>query len=154
MTRLRNQSIALFFLLGACSGMAYADANGPDPGLSGVPGEAGPCANCHGSGASSVNTNGGKLALNTGTTATYVPGEIQHWIVTIADPSAKRWGFQAAAPPVEQHQHRGRRLRFDRLLFAGYLFEFQFPLCTKHDLRRLHNRCASDVRGADTSGNA
>lgn len=96
-TQLHKQSLALFFLLGACSGLAYADANGPDPGLSGVPGEVGTCANCHGSGSGSVNTNGGKVTLNTGASSAYVPGEVQHWIVTIADPSAKRWGFQAAA---------------------------------------------------------
>ncbi len=79
------------------AGLVYADANGPDPGLSGVPGEVGTCANCHSAGASTINTMGGKLSLNTGTASTYTPGEIQHWIITLADPTAKRWGFQATA---------------------------------------------------------
>ena len=95
--RILNQSSALFFLLLVSSTLVYADSNGPDPGLSGVPGEAGTCANCHGSGTSSINSNGGKITLTTGTNSTYVPGEVQHWIVTIADPTARRWGFEAAA---------------------------------------------------------
>lgn len=96
-TIIREQLLFLFLLLGACSAVARADSNGPDPGLSGIPGEVGTCANCHGAGTSSINANGGKLSLNTGAGSTYVPGEIQHWIVTLADPSARRWGFQAAA---------------------------------------------------------
>jgi hypothetical protein len=74
-----------------------ADAAGPNPGLSGVPGEQGNCTACHGSGASSVNTKGGSVAINFGGRRTYVPGQVQHWIVTVTDASAKRWGFQAAA---------------------------------------------------------
>jgi uncharacterized protein (TIGR03437 family) len=75
----------------------YANSGGPDPGYSGVPGEGGTCAACHGSGESSVNTKGGSVSINFGGASTYVPGEVQHWIVTIADSSARRWGFQATA---------------------------------------------------------
>lgn len=92
-----SQSLILPILLGLSSGLAYADATGPDPGLAGVPGEAGTCTNCHGSGPTSINKNGGTLSLSTGTSSSYTPGELQHWILTIADPTAKRWGFQAAA---------------------------------------------------------
>jgi len=72
-----------------------ADANGPDPGLSGVPGEAGTCTQCHGTG--SANTNGGSVSINFGGSNTYVPSVVQHWIVTVTDGSARRWGFQATA---------------------------------------------------------
>src|SRR4051794_30489713 len=75
----------------------FGDVNGPDPGLTSVPGEAGTCTNCHGAGASSVNTGGGGIAVNFGGSQTYVPGIVQHWIVTVSDPSARRWGFQATA---------------------------------------------------------
>lgn len=76
---------------------AWADAAGPNPGLSGVPGEAGTCASCHASGASSINTKGGNVSINFGGSNTYVPGVVQHWIVTVTDSTARRWGFQAAA---------------------------------------------------------
>lgn len=77
--------------------MLWADSTGPDPGLAGVPGEAGTCANCHGSGSSSINTNGGSVTIAFPNGLTYTPGQKQHWVVTIADPSAKRWGFELAA---------------------------------------------------------
>src|SRR5947209_12042673 len=96
-TGLLTQPLSVLLLLGACSALALAESNGPDPGLAGVPGEAGTCASCHGSGTSSSNKNGGSIKLTTGTNSTYSPGELQHWIVTLVDPSARRWGFQAAA---------------------------------------------------------
>ncbi len=89
--------LKLLVLAAVCLGVARADADGPDPGLANVPGEAGTCTNCHGSGASSINKNNGSLKLDTGSSSSYVPGEVQHWIVTISDSSARRWGFQAAA---------------------------------------------------------
>src|SRR5258706_10207518 len=77
--------------------LALADADGPEPGLAGVPGEQGNCTVCHGSGTSSVNKGGGSVQIAFPNGTTYVPGQVQKWIVTIADSSAKRWGFQAAA---------------------------------------------------------
>src|SRR5438552_11114519 len=84
-------------LLFCWAALMFADVNGPDPGVSGIPGEAGTCANCHASGTSSINTKGGSVSLTLPKGTNYVPGEVQHWIVTIADSSARRWGFQAAA---------------------------------------------------------
>ncbi len=95
--KLSSQLFTLSILFGLVSGLAYADAAGPDPGLAGISGEAGTCANCHGAGSAYINKSGGTLSLSTGTSSSYTPGELQHWIVTIADPTAKRWGFQAAA---------------------------------------------------------
>jgi uncharacterized protein (TIGR03437 family) len=73
----------------------HANASGPDPGLAGVPGELGTCARCHGTGA--VNANGGSVSVNFGGSNTYIPAVVQHWVVTVADPSARRWGFEATA---------------------------------------------------------
>ena len=98
MKRTLTQSIFRTLLLGCTAALLlHADANGPDPGLSGVPGEAGNCTSCHGSGSSSVNTKGGSVSIAFPNGNTYVPGEVQHWIVTVSDSSARRWGFQAAA---------------------------------------------------------
>ena len=57
----------------------------------------GACANCHASGASSVNTKGGSVNLALPKGNSYIPGEVQHWVITITDSSARRWGFQTAA---------------------------------------------------------
>src|SRR5262245_2761045 len=80
----------------AFSTLVYANSGGPDPGYAGVPNEAGNCSTCHGSTAS-VNTNGGSVVVNFPKGQTYVPGEVQRWIVTVTDSSARRWGFQASA---------------------------------------------------------
>src|SRR3954452_11658770 len=72
----------------------YADVNGPDPGLSGVPGEVGTCVRCHGTG--QANSNGGSVTIQFAGGA-YVPSVVQHWVVKVADASARRWGFQATA---------------------------------------------------------
>src|SRR4051794_22539520 len=50
-------------LLGAIPVLIFADATGPDPGLAGVPNEAGTCAACHASGTSSINTKGGSVTV-------------------------------------------------------------------------------------------
>src|SRR5262249_50827493 len=93
----RTTLTQIILLSCAAARLLHADANGPDPGLAGVPNEVGNCTNCHASGASSVNTKGGSVALPLPKGNTYVPGEVQHWIVTITDSSARRWGYQAAA---------------------------------------------------------
>jgi uncharacterized protein (TIGR03437 family) len=93
----RRMIARTLLLLSVFSVGLYADASGPDPGLSGVPGEVGNCTNCHGAGASSVNKNGGSVSIAFPKGQSYIPGEVQHWIVTVTDSSARRWGFQAAA---------------------------------------------------------
>src|SRR3954451_12182907 len=84
-------------LLGAIPVLIFADATGPEPGLSGVPNEAGTCAACHASGTSSINTKGGSVTVALPNGNTYVPGQVQHLVVTVADPTARRWGFQLTA---------------------------------------------------------
>src|SRR5690242_17829509 len=77
--------------------LLLADATGPEPGYAGVPGELGTCAACHGSGSSSVNTKGGSVSIAFPNGLTYTPGQKQHWVVTVADSTARRWGFEATA---------------------------------------------------------
>jgi uncharacterized protein (TIGR03437 family) len=84
-------------LLAAIPVLIYANSSGPDPGLAGVPNELGTCAACHGSGTSSINTKGGSVTLTLPNGNTYAPGQVQHLVVTVADPTARRWGFQMTA---------------------------------------------------------
>jgi len=77
--------------------LIYADSSGADPGLAGVPGEAGTCAVCHASGTSAINTQGGSVKVDLPSGNTYSPGQVQHLVVTVTDPTARRWGFQLAA---------------------------------------------------------
>jgi uncharacterized protein (TIGR03437 family) len=84
-------------VLAAIPVLIYADANGPDPGLTGAPNEAGTCTACHGSGASSINTKGGSVTVAFPNGNTYAPGQVQHLVVTVADPTARRRGFQLTA---------------------------------------------------------
>jgi uncharacterized protein (TIGR03437 family) len=77
--------------------LILANSSGPDPGLAGVPNEQGTCAACHGSGNSSVNTKGGSVTVTLPNGNHYVPGQVQHLVVTVADPTARRWGFELTA---------------------------------------------------------
>ena len=73
--------------------LAYV--SGPDAGKSGVPGES-TCVECH----SGPALNGGAGSVKVDFSAggqTYVPGAEQHLIVTVADPSLRRAGFQLTA---------------------------------------------------------
>jgi uncharacterized protein (TIGR03437 family) len=97
MTALSYRFVKTLLMGSAAALLLHADANGPEPGLAGVPNEVGTCANCHASGASSINTKGGKVSIAFPNGNTYVPGEVQHWIVTVTDSSARRWGYQATA---------------------------------------------------------
>jgi uncharacterized protein (TIGR03437 family) len=95
--RTRLNAIKALILFSTIPVLIYADATGADPGLAGVPGEAGTCAACHASGTSSINTKGGSVAVSLPNGSTYSPGQVQHLVVTITDSSARRWGFQMAA---------------------------------------------------------
>jgi uncharacterized protein (TIGR03437 family) len=93
-----RKSLSLALLAGSLGAfMLRAEVNGPDPGLAGVPNEAGNCSNCHGGGSSSVNTKGGSVSVAFPKGNTYAPGEVQRWVVTVTDSSARRWGYQLAA---------------------------------------------------------
>ena len=74
---------------------AFAHSFGPDPGLSGAPGDS-TCVACHGG---SPNTGPGKVSLAFANGLTYTAGQTQIVTVTVEDPSARRWGFEASPRP-------------------------------------------------------
>ena len=87
----RSNKMLIAALVSALPKLLYAYPEGPDAGVTGVPGESS-CSQCHtgkfGSGSVTVNFPGG---LN------YTPGVPQHLVVTITDSVQRRWGFQVTA---------------------------------------------------------
>ena len=71
--------------------MILAYATGPDATVAGVPGES-TCLSCHSGG-----TGTGSVSVAFPNGMTYTPGVKQHLVVTVADPSQRRWGFQLTA---------------------------------------------------------
>jgi uncharacterized protein (TIGR03437 family) len=71
--------------------LLFGYASGPDAGYAGVPGES-TCASCHSGG-----TGSGSVTVTFPGGLTYTPGVAQHLVVTVGDPSQRRWGFQLAA---------------------------------------------------------
>src|SRR5271165_6726847 len=69
-----------------------AEVTGASAGLSGAPGDS-TCVSCHGS---RVNSNGGSVTITTANGASYIPGQATQVTVTVADPTAKVWGFEAS----------------------------------------------------------
>jgi hypothetical protein len=72
-----------------------AHDTGPDPGHSGVPGE----ATCNMSGChvgTPLNGGGGSVTIDAGG-SNYTPGVPQKITVTVKDPKQRRWGFQLTA---------------------------------------------------------
>ena len=93
MTRGNRIFLAKAAVIVAVPVLLYAYAEGPPPGLSGVPGEYGTCTYCHspgGGGSGSV-----KVSFPNG--LTYAAGVTQHLTVTVSDPVQQRWGFQLTA---------------------------------------------------------
>ncbi len=71
----------------------WAASTGPVPEVAGVPGEDN-CTQCHGT---TVNTGGGKLTVSLVDASTWTPGQQVRLRITLADPTARRWGFQITA---------------------------------------------------------
>lgn len=81
-------------------GIAYANSEGPPPGVTGAPGggtaEAEPtCQMCHRDSPLNPDTLG-KVAL-IGVPSAYVPGQTYRLTLELKHPTAKRWGFQVTA---------------------------------------------------------
>jgi uncharacterized protein (TIGR03437 family) len=87
-------------ILGAIPLVIWAYEYGPDPGVCGVPGENGTCAQsgCH-SGATNDPAHKGSVTVAFPNGLTYTPGVTQHLTVTISDPAGTQqaWGFQLTA---------------------------------------------------------
>ncbi len=92
----RRISIALMTCLLAsfafCAG-ALAFSGGPPDGMTNAPGE-GVCTSCHSS--FPLNSGTGSLGI-TGLGGAYTPGQTYQLEITLADPDASRWGFEATA---------------------------------------------------------
>ena len=78
----------------ALSPAALAFSDGPDPGLTGAPGEQN-CTACHLGRA--VNSGAGSFKIELPGGDTYAPGQKIQLTVTLADPAARRWGFELTA---------------------------------------------------------
>jgi uncharacterized protein (TIGR03437 family) len=74
----------------------YSYATGPDPRMTGAPGDQ-TCARsgCHTG--TSLNAGGGNIALTASGGTTYTPGQQQTLTLTITDSKARVYGFQASA---------------------------------------------------------
>ncbi|HUI54946.1 MAG TPA: choice-of-anchor V domain-containing protein [Bryobacteraceae bacterium] len=87
-------------VMGAIPLVIWAYEYGPDPGVSGVPGENGTCAQagCH-TGTANDPNNRGAVTVTFPNGLTYTPGVKQHLSVTISDPATtqKAWGFELTA---------------------------------------------------------
>ena len=80
-------------LLALLRATALANSAGPPAGTSGAPGE----RTCASSGCHTITANTGSVSASFGTTQTFVPGAPQHIVISVKDPTAQRWGFQATA---------------------------------------------------------
>ena len=76
----------------------YSYATGPDPRVTGAPGDQ-TCAQsgCHTG--TALNGGGGSIALTSSEGSTYTPGKKQTLTLTITDSRARAYGFQATARP-------------------------------------------------------
>jgi len=80
-------------MLTAAAVAALAFSSGPPDGYTGAPGEK-LCTNCHTG--SAPNSGSGSLSI-TGVPDSYEPGAEYVVFVTLTDPGAKMWGFEAVA---------------------------------------------------------
>lgn len=74
--------------------IALAEDHGPDPRLTGAPGDQ-TCASCHTG--TALNAGGGSVAIELPNGLVYTPGVKQRITVRITDSTARRFGFQMTA---------------------------------------------------------
>lgn len=74
--------------------IVFAFSTGPEPRLTGAPGDQ-TCVLCHGG--TSLNGGGGNITLTSSAGATYSPGQTQTLTLTINDSAARVYGFQISA---------------------------------------------------------
>lgn len=91
-------------LLALCAAPIFANANGPDLGLTGAPGESN-CTACHSG--TPLNQGGGSFKIELLNATTYTPGQQHRLRITLADPAARRWGFQLTARRAANNQRAG-----------------------------------------------
>jgi uncharacterized protein (TIGR03437 family) len=95
MRKQRNTILRAFAVLAAAPVLLTAYAEGPDPRNTAAPGDS-HCgqAGCH---VGTPNTGPGSVTITFPGGLTYTPGVKQRVGVTVADPAARRWGFQLSA---------------------------------------------------------
>lgn len=71
----------------------FAYSSGPDPRLTGAPGDE-TCTSCH---SGTVNSGSGAVKVRVAGGNSYTPGVKQRIEVEVADPGQKRWGFELTA---------------------------------------------------------
>lgn len=80
-----------------CSAMLgaslWAEVNGAPPFTTNAPGD-GICTDCHGG---TINSGAGKLTVTMVDASSWTPGQQVRLQVTLADPQARRWGFNVTA---------------------------------------------------------
>ena len=83
-------------ILTIVSGLAWAHIAGPDPRVTGAPGdEPRACTACHFG--SELNSGSGSVTIVLPNGNTYTPGVAQHLQVNVSEASQRRWGFQMTA---------------------------------------------------------
>ena len=83
--------------LGMCgfllTSAVWAHSAGAPAGVAGVPGEDN-CTQCHGT---TINSGGGKVTVSLVDVSNWTPGQQLRVRITLADPTAQRWGFEITA---------------------------------------------------------
>src|SRR5437764_4406435 len=83
-------------MLSLVSGLTWAHIDGPDPRVTGAPGdEPRACTACHFG--SELNSGRGSVTIVLPNGNSYTPGVKQHIQVNVSDPDQRRWGFQMTA---------------------------------------------------------
>jgi len=134
MTRQRKIYVAkCATILSAIPILILANQNGPDPRKTGGPGDS-ICAEatCHVG--LPVNGGPGSVDISFSNGLTYTPGQPQVWTVTVQDPGASVFGFQASARPASnvQSAQAGRFRALDSTTFI---------LCEDGRIRTTSGNC-------------
>ena len=96
--------VAGFVVLGGASSLLARSAGAPER-HSGAPGDT-TCTQCHTTNPQ-VNSGPGNVTIKFSDGTTYTPGQAQKVTVTITDPNARRWGFQASPRIASDAENKG-----------------------------------------------
>src|SRR5471032_1122551 len=78
--------------------LLYAYSTGPDPRVTGAPGDdPRACTACHNIPPSPLNSGGGNVRINFANGQTYTPGAAQTFSIVITDAVSRVYGFQMTA---------------------------------------------------------
>lgn len=93
LSSVRGMRLRIFALAALAALPALARSTGAPPGRTGAPpGDV--CTACH---QGTVNSGSGSVKIEFSNGSTYKPGEVYKLKVTVADPNARRWGFELTA---------------------------------------------------------